>query len=101
MTEKPQTPDRNPLTRSLLDQDLGTENLLTQSLTQNLLTQNLLTQNLLTQNLYCSGCLCTRAFVAMDRGYQCPACRKVLLVTDPPITRIDIRQLDLSRAQAS
>ena len=91
MTEKPQTPDRNPLTRSLLDQDLGTENLLTQSLTQNLLTQN----------LYCSGCLCTRAFVAMDRGYQCPACRKVLLVTDPPITRIDIRQLDLSRAQAS
>ncbi|NRA97116.1 MAG: hypothetical protein HRU14_13000 [Planctomycetes bacterium] len=46
----------------------------------------------MTQNLYCSECLKTRAFVATERGYCCPGCRKVLLVSDPPTTRIPIRQ---------
>lgn len=53
----------------------------------------------MTQNLYCSGCLRTRAFVATERGYCCPGCRKLLLVSDPPTNRIPIRQKDLPRAQ--
>lgn len=53
----------------------------------------------MTQNLYCSRCLKTRGFVATERGYRCPGCRKVLLVSDPPTTRIPIRQREVPSAQ--
>lgn len=53
----------------------------------------------MTQNLYCSECLKTRSFVATERGYCCPGCRKLLLVSDPPTARIPIRQPKAPGAQ--
>ena len=41
----------------------------------------------MTANFYCACCLRTRAFVANERGFQCPVCRKVLIRPDPPRRR--------------
>ena len=52
------------------------------------------------QNLYCSQCLRTQAFLAVREGFRCPACRKILMISDPPRTRVQIRQRKLARAEA-
>lgn len=39
---------------------------------------------MLTANFYCACCLKTQAFAATERGYQCPICRKVLVLSEPP-----------------
>jgi hypothetical protein len=41
----------------------------------------------MTVNFYCTCCLRTQAFVANERGFQCPICRKLLFRSDPPRRR--------------
>ena len=52
------------------------------------------------QNLYCSACLRTQTFEAVDGGFQCPTCRRLLQVRTRPPTRVEIRQPRRAREES-